>query len=162
MLRPLAKRTIGTAILLVLAFAVPGLAQDKPANNLEITHEKLKADKKLIVAKYMELTESEAKNFWPVYEEYQKDLQKMNERLGSLLQSYATEYRNNSLSDEKAKQLLDEWIAIDSDDAKRRASYVPKVMKVLPPKKAARYLQIENEYRLLLKYDLAATVPLVQ
>ena len=93
MLRPLAKRTIGTAILLVLALAVPGLAQDKPANNLEITHEKLKADKKLIVAKYMELTESEAKNFWPVYEEYQKDLQKMNERLGSLLQSYAAEYR---------------------------------------------------------------------
>ena len=162
MLRPLAKRTIGTAILLVLAFAVPGLAQDKPANNLEITHEKLKADKKLIVAKYMELTESEAKNFWPVYEEYQKDLQKMNERLGSLLQSYATEYRNNSLSDEKAKQLLDEWIAIDNDDAKRRASYVPKVMKVLPPKKAARYLQIENEYRIMLKYDLAVTVPLVQ
>ena len=162
MLRPLAKRTIGTAISLVLAFAMPGLAQDKPANNLEITHEKLKADKKLIVAKYMELTDSEAKKFWPVYEEYQKDLQKMNERLGSLLQSYATEYRSNSLSDEKAKQLLDEWIAIDNDDAKRRASYVPKVMKVLPPKKAARYLQIENEYRIMLKYDLAVTVPLVQ
>jgi hypothetical protein len=36
-------------------------AQDKPASNLEIIHEKLKADKKLIVAKYMELTESEAK-----------------------------------------------------------------------------------------------------
>ena len=162
MLRPLAKRTIGTAILLVLALAVPGLAQDKPANNLEIIHEKIKADKKLIVAKYMELTDSEAKKFWPVYEEYQKDLQKLDERLGSLLQSYATEYRNNSLSDEKAKQLLDEWIAIDNDDAKRRAAYVPKVMKVLPPKKAARYLQIENEYRIMLKYDLAVTVPLVQ
>ena len=86
----------------------------------------------------------------------------MNERLGSLLQSYATEYRSNSLSEEKAKQLLDEWIAIDNDDAKRRASYVPKVMKVLPPKKAARYLQIENEYRIMLRYDLAVTVPLVQ
>ena len=163
MRRLLAKTTISIGVVLMtLGFAMPGLAQDKPANNLEITHEKLKADKKLIVAKYMELTESEAKNFWPVYEEYQKDLQKMNERLGILLQSYATEYRNNSLSDEKAKQLLDEWIAIDNDDAKRRASYVPKVMKVLPPKKAARYLQIENEYRIMLRYDLAVTVPLVQ
>src|SRR5215475_11304506 len=154
------------AVLLMAAmlfgFAPVGPAQDKPANNLEITHEKLKADKKQIVAKYMELTDSEAKKFWPVYDEYQKDLQKMNERLGSLLQSYATEYRSNSLSDEKAKQLLDEWIAIDNDDAKRRASYVPKVMKVLPPKKAARYLQIENEYRIMLRYDLAVTVPLVQ
>ena len=163
MRRHLPKRAISTAIMLMtLGFAMPGLAQDKPDNNLETTHEKLKADKKLIVAKYMELTESEAKNFWPVYEEYQKDLQKMNERLGNLLQSYAAEYRNNSLSDEKAKKLLDEWLALDKDEANHRKSYAGKVLKALPAKKAARYLQIENEYRVLLKYDLAATVPLVQ
>jgi hypothetical protein len=135
---------------------------DKPANNMEIIHEKLKADKKLIVAKYMELTESEAKTFWPVYEEYQTDLQKIHERLGSLLKSYAAEYRNLSLNDEKAKKLLDDWLALEKDDAARRKSYVPKILKGLPPKKAARYLQIENEYRMLLNYDLAATVPLVQ
>lgn len=137
-------------------------AGDKPANNLEIVHEKLKADKKLIVAKYMDLTESEAKNFWPVYEEYQKDLQKIYERLGSLLYSYAEDYRSQSLTDEKAKKLMDEWLTLEQDDAKQRKSYVPKVLKALPAKKSARYLQIENEYRMLLNYDLAATVPLVQ
>jgi hypothetical protein len=163
MRKRLVHRSIGVAMAVItLGFAVSAWSQDKPANNLEITHEKLKADKKLIVTNYMELTEAEAKNFWPVYEEYQKDLQKIDQRLLNLLQSYATDYRNQSLTDEKAKQLLDEWIAIDNDDAKRRAAYVPKVMKVLPPKKAARYLQIENEYRILLKYDLAVTVPLVQ
>jgi hypothetical protein len=163
MLRHLSKRTISTAIMLMtLGFTMPGLAQDKPANNLEIIHEKLKADKKLIVTKYMELTESEAQKFWPVYEDYQKDLQKLNERLGSLLQSYAAEYRSNSLSDEKAKKLLDEWLALDKDEASHRKAYAGKVLKVLPAKKAARYLQIENEFRVLLKYDLAATVPLVQ
>jgi hypothetical protein len=163
MRKKLVHRSIGVAMAVItLGFAVSAWSQDKPANNLEITHEKLKADKKLIVTKYMELTEAEAKNFWPVYEDYQKDLQKIDQRLLNLLQSYAADYRNQSLTDEKAKQLLDEWIAIDNDDAKRRASYAPKVMKVLPPKKAARYLQIENEYRILLKYDLAVTVPLVQ
>ena len=163
MRKKLVHRSIGVAMAVItLGFAVSAWSQDKPTNNLEITHEKLKADKKLIVTKYMELTEAEAKNFWPVYEDYQKDLQKINERLLNMLQSYAAGYRDKSLTDEKAKQLLDEWIAIDNDDAKRRASYVPKVMKVLPPKKAARYLQIENEYRILLKYDLAVTVPLVQ
>jgi hypothetical protein len=163
MLRHLAKKTISTAIMLMtLAFAMPGLAQDKPANNLESVHEKLKAEKKLIVTKYMELTDSEAKKFWPVYDEYQKDLQKLNERLGSLLQSYAAEHRSNSLSDEKAKKLLDEWLALDKDEGTHRKTYAGKVLKVLPAKKAARYLQIENEFRVLLKYDLAATVPLVQ
>jgi hypothetical protein len=135
---------------------------DKPASNLEIIHEKLKADKKLIVSKYMELTESEAKKFWPVYEEYQSDLQKTNQRLLSLLQSYAADYKGNSLTDEKAKKLLDEWIAIEQEDGKRRSAFAPKVLQSLPAKKAARYLQIENEYRILLRYELAGTVPLVQ
>jgi hypothetical protein len=158
-------RTTCSAVLLVgvlEGMTIPALSQDKPANNMEIVHVKLNADKKLIVAKYMELTESEATKFWPVYEEYQADLQKIDQRLLSLLQSYAADYRNKSLTDEKAQKLLDEWIAIENDDAKRRGSFVPKVMKALPAKKAARYLQIENEYRILLKYDLATTVPLVQ
>ena len=137
-------------------------AGDKPANNMEIVHEKLKADKKLIVSKYMDLTESEAKNFWPVYDEFQKDLQQIHDRMGSLLKSYAVEYRGQSLTDEKAKTLLDDWLTLEQDDAKRRKSFVPKVLKALPAKKAARYLQIENEYRILLNYDLAVTVPLVQ
>jgi len=159
------KGTILVAILvasLLMGSAISAPAQDKPANNLEIIHEKLKADKKLIVSKYMELTESEAKNFWPVFEEYQKDLQKINQRLLNLLQSYAADYRNKSLTDEKAQKLLDEWIALEQDDTKHRRSHAPKVLQALPAKKAARYLQIENEYRMLIRYDLAATVPLVQ
>jgi hypothetical protein len=157
------KTATGAILLAVLAgFAVPAWTQDKPANNLEIIHEKLKADKKLIVSKYMELTESEAKSFWPVYEDYQKDLQKIHERLGALLKSYAADYRSKSLTDEKAKKLLDEWIALEQDEVKQRSAFVPKLTKALPAKKAARYLQIENEYRTLLRYDLAATVPLAQ
>jgi hypothetical protein len=157
------KKTIRVAIVIMLCgLPALSLAQDKSTNKLEITDEELKADKKLIVAKYMELTESEAKTFWPVYEEYQKDLQKLNERLRSLLQSYATEYQSNSLTDDKAKKLLDEWIALDKDEASHRKIYAAKVLKVLPAKKAARYVQIENEFRVLLKYHLAATVPLVQ
>jgi Spy/CpxP family protein refolding chaperone len=157
------KRAMSAILLAALAgFSALGMAQDKSTNKLEITDEDLKADKKLIVAKYMELTESEAKTFWPVYEEYQKDLQKLNERLRSLLQSYATEYQSNSLSDDKAKKLLDEWIALDKDEASHRKIYAAKVLKVLPAKKAARYVQIENEFRVLVKYHLAATVPLVQ
>src|SRR5947208_4147121 len=114
MRKKLVHRSIGVAMAVItLGFAVSAWSQDKPANNLEIIHEKLKADKKVIVSKYMELTESEAKNFWPVYEDYQKDLLKFYERLGALLKSYAADYRGKSLTDEKAKKLLDEWIALE-------------------------------------------------
>jgi hypothetical protein len=52
---------------MLLAFASPGLAQDKPADNMQILRDKIKADKRLVVATNMELVESEAKNFWPIY-----------------------------------------------------------------------------------------------
>ena len=108
--RPAITVALIAATLILTGVPTRGWAQtksagDQPANNMAIVHEKLKADKKLIVAKYMDLTESEAKNFWPVYEEYQNDLQKIYERVGSLLQSYAADYRSQSLTDEKAKTL---------------------------------------------------------
>jgi hypothetical protein len=156
----LAAGVLSLATVATFAQTKPS-AGDKPASNLAIIHEKLKADKKLIVAKYMELTESEASKFWPVYEQYQKDLEQSNKRILSLLESYAAEYKAKSLTDEKAKKLLDEWIAIENDEGKRRGTFAPKVLQALPAKKAARYLQIENEYRILLRYELAGVVPLV-
>jgi len=129
---------------------------------MEILRDKLKADKKLLVATNMELTESEAKNFWPVYEDYQKELQKINQRLVKLLNDYAADYKTNSVSDEKAKKLTDEYVSLQQAEANLTTSFVPKLNEALPPKKVARYLQIENKIRAVIKYDLASTVPLVQ
>ena len=84
------KKTISVAMVIMLfGFAPLSLAQDKPADNMQILRDKIKADKKLVVAANMELTETEAKGFWPIYEEYQKDLQKINRRIAKLLDSYA-------------------------------------------------------------------------
>jgi len=154
---------IVTALMVVVvAFAAPALTQDKPSDNMQILREKIKADKKLLVAANMGLTESEAKGFWPVYEEYQNDLATINQRIVKLIESYAADYRANTLTDEKAKKLIDELVAIEQAEAGLKASYVPKLSKVLPQKKVARYLQIENKIRAVVKYDLAAGVPLVQ
>ena len=155
------SKTILALGLALSFFSLPVLAQEKPADNMQILREKIKADKKLLVATNMELTESEAKNFWPIYEDYQKDLQKINERLGKLLQSYAADYKNKTMTDEKAKKLTDEFLSIEQAEVTLKTSYVPKLSKALPATKVARYLQIENKIRAVIKYDLAATVPLV-
>jgi hypothetical protein len=149
-------------MVVVVAFPVPALTQDKPSDNMQVLREKIKADKKLVVATNMGLTESEAKGFWPVYEEYQKDLGTINQRIIKLIESYAADYRANTLTDDKAKKLTAEFVAIEQAEAGLKASYVPKLNKVLPAKKVARYLQIENKIRAVVMYDLAAGVPLVQ
>jgi hypothetical protein len=146
----------------VMVFPTPALTQDKPTDDMQILREKIKVDKKLVVAANMDLTESEAKGFWPVYEGYQKDLAAINQRIGKLIESYAADYRANTLTDEKAKKLVDELIAIEQAETGLKASYVPKLSKVLSQRKVARYLQIENKIRAVVKYELAAQVPLVQ
>jgi hypothetical protein len=149
------------AAAIMIAVASPALSEDKPADNMQILREKVKADKKLLVAVNMDLTESEAKAFWPVYEEYQKDLSAINRRIGRLIESYAADYRADTLKDDKAKTLIDELVAVEQAEGGLQASYVPKLSKVLPQKKVARYLQIENKIRAEVKYDLAANIPLV-
>jgi hypothetical protein len=158
------KKIMGVAVVLIL-MAPPSLslaAQDKPADNMQILRDKLRADKKVVVAANMELTESEAKGFWPIYDQYQKDLQKINQRIVKLLESYADDFHKKSLTDDKAKKLIDEAVAIEQAEANLKSAYAPKLGKALPVKKVARYLQIENKIRAVIKYDLAQGVPLVR
>lgn len=151
------------AILCLLALtAVPAFAQDKPADtNMQILLEKVRADKKLVVAANMDLTELEGKAFWPIYEAYQKDLQAINDRLGKTILAYADAYNNKTLSNTQAKQLTDEVLAIDQDEIALRKSYAERLGKAIPGTKAARYLQIENKIRAAIRYDLATGIPLV-
>ena len=159
----LGKKTIGAALMMIMfGFAPLSLAQDEPADNMQILRDKIKADKKLVVATNMELTESEAKDFWPIYDAYQKDLRKINQRIAKLLESYADDFRGKSLTDDKAKKLIDEALAIEQAEADLKGTYAPRLGKVLPVKKVARYLQIENKIRAVIKYDIAQGVPLVQ
>ena len=157
------NKTIGVAMAVMLfGFAPLSLAQDKPADNMQILRDKIKADKKLLVATNMELTESEAKSFWPVYDAYQKDLQNVNRRIAGLLERYAADFHSKSLTDDKAKKLIDEALAIEQSEADLKSTYAPKLSKALPVIKVARYLQIENKIRAVIKYDLAQGVPLVR
>jgi len=145
----------------LVGLAIPARAQDKPADNMQILLDKIKADKKLLVARNMDLTESEAKGFWPVYEQYQQELANFNQRIGKLIESYAAAYRTNSMTDEAAKKIIADFVAIEKGEAAVKEFFVPKLNQVLPPKKVARYLQIENKIRAALKYELAGEIPLV-
>jgi hypothetical protein len=157
------KKILGIVMtIILLGFATQGAAQDKPADNMQILRDKIKTDKKLVVALNMELTEAEAKNFWAIYDQYQKDLQKINQRIVNVLESYADDFRRKSLSDEKAKKLIDEALAIDQAEANLKTTYAPKLSKALPVRKLVRYLQIENKIRAVVKYDIASGVPLVR
>lgn len=150
------------AVALAAGLAVPAMAQNTATTNMEILRQKVKADKKLVVAQNLNLTDAEGAAFWPVYEAYQKDLQQINQRLTAAILAYADAYNKGPVANETAKKLLDESLAIDEAEAKLKSAAAPKILAVLPATKAARYIQIENKIRAAIRYELAAGIPLVQ
>ncbi len=146
--------------VLLCSVTLPVLAQDKPADTMQILREKLEADKKLLVATNMDLTEKEAQAFWPIYASYQKDLGLLNGRMLVLLQDFARTY--HAMTDEEARKLVGEYLAIERDRVRKKQSYLPKLRQALPEKKVARYLQIENKIEAVIRYELAGKVPLVK
>jgi len=157
------RKRIRIAVMLaglIAIGAIPALAQDKPADNMQIVLEKARADKKLFVATNMELNETEAKAFWPVYEKYQDELFLLRSRTAKLINDYARSF--NVMTDQEAKVLLDEFMTIESLGLELRKAYLPKFRQVLPEKKVARFFQIENKIQAALYYELAKEIPLVQ
>ncbi|MGH7165853.1 MAG: hypothetical protein ACREIS_10070 [Nitrospiraceae bacterium] len=147
------------AMLMVLS-ALPTWAEDQPASNMDIVREKLRADKKLLVAENLGLTEPQAKAFWPIYDSYQKDLSKLGDRMIALIQGYAKDYE--TMTNESSKKLLDEYLDIEGDRQALRKSYLPKFRKILPETKVARYYQLEQKIHALVSFEMATQIPLVK
>jgi Spy/CpxP family protein refolding chaperone len=152
-----------TAALLagLMACAVPALAQEVSDTNMEILKQKLKADKKLLVAGNMDLSDAEAKKFWPIYDAYQKDLEQLNQKLGNTIKEYADAFNKGPVPDDKAKKLLNEALSVEEQETKLKRSYVDKLEKVLPFPKVSRYIQMETKIRSLIRMELAQQIPLV-
>ena len=69
-----------TAFALAAGLAAPVMAQNTATTNMDILRQKIKADKKLVVAENLNLTDAEGAAFWPLYDAYQKNLEAINQR----------------------------------------------------------------------------------
>ena len=145
---------------MVMTLVGPALSEDKPADNMEIVHEKIRADKKLFIAENMQLTETEAEAFWPVYERYQDEQFLLRARTDKLIKDYADAYER--MTDDTARRLLDESLTIQSLDLKVRQAYLAEFRKVLPEVKVVRYYQMESKIQAVLLYEIARKIPLMK
>ncbi len=152
------------AILFACAAIVPqaALAQDPFANgtDMQALRASVKADKRALVASTITLTPAEAKAFWPLYDAYQRALDATNRQRTLVVEDLLE--LNKPLSDLYAKNLAGELMAADEAEAKARRKLQNALMKALPAKKAARYLQLESKIRAYQAYDIASTFPLIK
>ena len=148
-----------TRLIMLALFLLPlqTMAADDD-DNRELAREAIQANKKLVVAANMNLNENEKEGFWAVYEDYQKDLEKILERTVVLIEEFAVNFEN--LSEKKATELLNSYLKIEADTVKLKKSYLSKFQKALPAQKVVRYYQIENKIEAIIDYDLVDKIPL--
>ena len=139
------SRLMCCMVIGALMAAVPAFSQPVSDTNMEILKEKLKADKKLLVAGNMDLTDAEAKQFWPLYDSYQKELDGINKQLGQTIKDYADAFNKGNVPNDTAKKLLGEALSVEEQEVKLKRTYADKLGKVLPATKVARYIQLENQ-----------------
>jgi hypothetical protein len=150
-------------VVIGLLFAVPVVAQDRPPDSLWLAQQQQHTgDKRLLVAENMWLTEAEGKAFWPIYDGYQQELDRIYSRIARVIAEYVKAYLDNTLTDEQARALTAEVIDIDEAEAALAKIYATKLDAALPGKKVARYLQLERKIRANLRYELADKIPLVK
>lgn len=146
--------------LLAVFAAVPVRAGEADEASIEILRDTLRANKKALVDASLGLSDAEAKAFWPVYDRYQKELAGVQDRLVQVIETYRANF--GKLTDEQASQLVKDYLAVDRDRARVREAFLGPISEALSGRKVMRFYQIENKIDAVLRYELAATIPVVE
>ena len=154
----LAAITMGTS----LVSHRPAVAQELAVSSMDVLREQVGLDKKAVVEANLILTEPQAAAFWPIYAEYQRELEAIDAQLVNVVNEYVERYVNGSITDAIARRLIGEATRLDEAEVALRKKTLLKLDGVVPAIEAARYLQIENKIRAVVKFDLADAIPLVE
>jgi len=119
----------------------------------------LRSTRKQVIAANMKLSDTEAEKFWPIYDQYVKDLVDINNAKYALIKEYL---QSSNLTDEQADSLSKRWIEVDASVVQLRLKYIPIFRKALTAKGTAMFFQLDRRVQMMIDLQLASAIPLVQ
>ena len=149
-----------TLIVILLAAVTVFSFGQKSEGYMEVMRSALKTEKKAMIAEAMEFTQEESEAFWPMYNEFQEKLYTANTKYLKIVNEFAANYEN--MTDEKALDLMKRLNAYEAEVLKLKKTYIKKFSGILPPTKVLRYFQAENKIDVLIDYEMAASIPLLE
>jgi hypothetical protein len=157
---------LALALSAVLASTLPSISQAQEQDqagtvaNEQILLKQVMTDKRAVYARNLDMSASESAAFWPIYDEYEAKVKKLDDRFLELVNQYAEKY--DSLPDTDATAMLKEKMDIEKERLDLKLSYTKKFAKVLSPKKALRYAQLESRIDTMIRRDVYSAIPLVK
>jgi hypothetical protein len=148
------------SLLVALVLALPASGAETGEADYDVLVATIQANKKALVAVNMDLDDTEAAAFWPVYDRYQADLTGVRDGLAKIIEEYTANF--STMSDAEASRLLEDYLANERERAELREKYLKPFAEVLPGRKLARFYQIENKIQAVLRYELAREIPVIE
>jgi hypothetical protein len=127
---------------------------------VELVRSDIKTQKAFILAQNMEFTEAEAVDFWPLYEQYERDVDALYDQRLAMIRKYLT--MRDTLTDEQARQLAAESLSLEEKRTALKRKYFQEFATVITARKAVRFFQIENQINAAIDLRLAASLPLIK
>lgn len=158
-------KTIFLLLIITLTFST-AFAQKETATgvetdkDLELLRRDLRSEKKKLIALNLPLTADEATKFWPVYDQYAADMSKVYDQFYNVVKEYTSIQK--TITDDQASSLMKRWADLMVQLAQTRQRYIPIVEKVIPPKKAAYFFQVDRRLYALLDLQVVSQTPLIQ
>ncbi len=152
-------------LVFLLAAADQATAQNTSATAqfdqyINLLRKDLRSGKKQFVAANLTLTDAEATKFWPIYDQYAAETEKLYSNRLTLIKEYAANF--DKLTDAQAASLNKRSIDADVSMTKVRQKYVPLFAKALSGKAEALFFQIDKRLALLIDLQLASEIPMVE
>jgi hypothetical protein len=135
-------------------------AQATPEQQVEAFRRDLQAKRADVMAKGLTLTSEQAAKFWPLYEQFQKDQSAIVDAQLKATQKYGEHFK--SLTDADAVEYVSALLTRDAKMNELRVKWLKKFQDVVPPKLAARAIQLDRRLGQVTQVGLSSQIPLVQ
>ena len=126
---------------------------------VEALRKDARAGKADILGKTMALDSTQAAVFWPLYKQYEAESKTLGDERVGIIQDLAEHF--DSLDDAKAKGLIERQVAFEDKRLALTKKYKDEMLKVLPAKTVARFLQVDSRLNKLIDLTIASEIPLV-
>jgi len=137
-------------------------ADQSPAQidqQIDLMRKDIQSQKRQVIAANMKLTDKEAEQFWPIFDQYNGELIKINDKKYAAIKEFAKSY--DTLADDQAERLTNDILGVDQSVAQLRLKYVPILRKVLSGKKTALFIQLDRRLVMMIDLQISAAIPLV-
>jgi hypothetical protein len=134
---------------------------DNIYNYLQLMRSDLNSVKVELVNGIMKLSEADAATFWPIYNEYERELGRQAVSRAELVVEFVQSHGEGTFDDARAADVAARWFKAQRARLKLLERYHRKIEKALSPVLAARFLQIENQIGIFIDMTIASEMPLV-